>query len=106
MWYNPCLSEINLRARRQYKYYLLNVVLIMFILTSLGLTSYALDHDALGDRLNVNITLILTVVAFKFVLASYVPRTPYSTQLDVYMLLSTITLGMPHLTSLHFTECT
>lgn len=36
----------------------------------------------------MTITLLLTIIAFKFVIASYVPPTPYLTLLDRYVLLA------------------
>lgn len=52
-----------------------------------------MDIEDLGNRLNIQVTLVLTIVAFKYVLASFVPRTPYNTQLDIYMFLCTFTVG-------------
>ena len=93
IWYNPFATEINLRCKRRPSYYVQNVVVIMFVLTTLGLIAYALPPDSLGDRVNIQITLILTVVAFKFVLATQIPRTSYNTLLDYYIFLCTITLA-------------
>lgn len=71
-----------------------NVIFTMLILTLLGLTAYGLKIDDTGSRVTLNVTLILTLVAFKFVLASMLPRTAYNTLLDYYMAICTVTLAI------------
>jgi len=58
----------------------------MGCISLLGLTSFALTQDDLGDRLNLLITLILTAVAFGVIVTSSLPNVPYLTYLDKYIL--------------------
>jgi len=37
-------------------------------------TAFALPEDNLADRINIVLTLLLTVVAFKFVVADSIPK--------------------------------
>ena len=75
--YNPLLkagspahkcSSVIFLAKRRPQYYLQNIVLMMFALSMLGLLAFVMEVDALGDRVSVVLTLILTAVAFKFVI--------------------------------------
>ena len=48
----------------------------------------------LADRQGISLTLMLTAVAFKFVMSSYVPPTSYLTYMDKYMLLAFVYLTL------------
>ena len=65
-----------------------NVIGILAMLTLLVLTVFAVPVEDLADRVGIVLTLLLTAVAFKFVVADTVPKVGYSTQLDRYMLLN------------------
>lgn len=94
IWYNPFASEVNLRAKRKPTYYIQNVVVVLIILTALGIIPFFFDDMDMSGRILTQTTLLLTVVAFKFVLASQIPRTSYNTLLDHYILWSTITVAV------------
>lgn len=77
-------------ARRP-AFYLSNVVMPMTLLTLLGPLSNAVEADGslmgTGDRLSVSLTLLLTAVAYKFIVATSLPQVSYLTALDVQVLL-------------------
>ena len=77
-------------ARRPY-FYMSNVVLPMTLLTLLGPLSNAIEADGspmgTADRLSVSLTLLLTAVAYKFIVATSLPQVSYLTALDVQVLL-------------------
>jgi len=58
----------------------------MFFLSCAGFVVYALDTDSLNDRVNVILTLLLTAVAFKLVIADSIPKVGYSTLIDDFVL--------------------
>jgi hypothetical protein len=55
-----------------------------FSVGALAFVSYAFAPDDLSSRSQVLLTLVLTIVAFKFVIASKVPSIPYLTIVDYY----------------------
>ena len=91
---NPAhkVSIVKLQVRRFASYYVQNIVLIMALLSIMGLLCYAMEPDNIGDRLSTNFTLILTIVAFKLVLAQSLPKVAYNTLIDWYMIASFVTL--------------
>lgn len=93
-WHHPFASKVDIMVRRLPLYYIQNVLFTMCILTFLGLSAFSVNTEDCGNRIVVNVTLILTLVAFKFVLAEMLPRTSYNTLLDYYMGLCTITLAV------------
>jgi hypothetical protein len=93
-WFNPKTSQVHLRVERQSGYYLQNVVFMMALFTFLGLISFGMDISDLGSRTSNLFTLILTAVAFKFILASSLPVISYNTLLDYYVLACMILLAL------------
>ncbi|XP_071488317.1 cys-loop ligand-gated ion channel-like [Diadema antillarum] len=80
------LYNITVNVKRIPNYYMWNVAFIMFFITPLAFSSFAVDLSAPEDRLGVTLTLLLTAVAFKFVVAQSLPNTSYQTLLDYYVL--------------------
>lgn len=54
----------------------------------LQMVTFLLPVEDLASRMNINILVILTTVAFRFSMASYLPISAYLTMLDRYMLSS------------------
>jgi hypothetical protein len=46
-----------------------------------------------SNRMSITMTLLLTIVAFKFVVGTYVPPTPYLTLLDKYVISAFLLMG-------------
>ena len=82
--YSSC--EFKVQIRRKYSYFLYNVVLLMFLITSLSFVSFSIESSEVGERLGVCLTLLLTAVAFNFVVSGSLPPVSYLTLLDKYVL--------------------
>jgi hypothetical protein len=99
--------KINLR--RKSFYYILNVWLVALCIVSFVFCSWGLHPGAVGDRLNVDLVLVLTLVAFRLVLVSMLPATSYMTWLDMYvmgafMFLTVVTVLHSIFPFTHFTK--
>eukprot|EP00483_Globobulimina_turgida_P010902 UN10923 len=77
---------LRLKVKRRWKVFFFSVLLMMFCISVLALTAFSLNADEMGDRLSLLITLILTAVAFSFVLFDSLPNVPYLTFIDKYIL--------------------
>ncbi len=75
-------------------YYLWNIVLVVFVLVLASFCVVGVPFEDLADRMSITMTLMLTVVAFKFVIAGMVPPTPYLTFMDKYVLSAFVLIGM------------
>lgn len=73
-----------LHVRREPGFFVINVCLIIGMLCAKGLIVFSLGTDDLNDRINVILTLLLTAVAFKFVIADTIPKVGYSTLIGKY----------------------
>ena len=53
---------VSALAQRKAEHYVLNVIVLLAALTSMGFTTFLLDSGGLGDMCGITITLILTQV--------------------------------------------
>ena len=81
--------EIQMRVRRYPWNWLFNVVFPLFVLQGSFVTSYAIE-TGLADRAGVTITLLLAIIAFRYVVTENLPRISYATLIDLYVLSSFI----------------
>ena len=73
---------MSLRARTRIQCFSLVVIDVMLF------TGHGISVGDLGDRLGVNLTLLLTAMAFKWVLNEGIPNVPYLTLMEVYVICS------------------
>ena len=66
----------------------INIMGVLFCIVTLCWLSFIYPCDQLENRLSTNMTLVLTSVAFKFTLSSFVPPVSFLTALDKYVLLN------------------
>ena len=79
------LFRAHIVVRRKHFYYSFNVVGMMGAITTLGFTTAAQPPAEFADRCTVTLTLLLTAVAFKLVIADSLPKVAYVTKLDAYI---------------------
>lgn len=84
---------IELNVSRNPWFYVINLRLVNFIIVILSLTTKAVPYESFADRSSITLTLLLTSIAFKFVISTYVPPTPYLTYMDMYILAGLMVLG-------------
>ena len=72
-------------VQRGSRYYLYNIVLTEIFLVLLSLTAKVVPVEEFADRMSISLTLLLTSVAFKFVVAEKLPNLSYQTYLDQFM---------------------
>lgn len=80
-------AYIVFTVTRKPQYYLWNFYLVLFILGSLTLTIFLEDHSSSNRTSNV-LTLLLSLIAFRFVMSQNLPIISYLTILDTYNLIT------------------
>ncbi len=75
--------------QREHWYYISNVCIPIGLLSGLCIISMGINEDGsrldTGSRLAITLTLLLTGVAYKFVVADSLPKLSYTTMLDKYV---------------------
>lgn len=77
--------DVYMIINRRHGYFTNNVLVMMGSMCTLCLGAFAIDRKEYADRCSVVLTLLLTAVAFKFVVSDSMPKIPYLTVLDTYM---------------------
>jgi len=76
----------KIQVKRKWRGVLLRVVLWMFLLGLLSFCIFSHDHANVEGRLAFGITMVLTIVAFQFVITASLPQVNYLTLMDEYNL--------------------
>ncbi|KAJ3300125.1 hypothetical protein HDV03_002436, partial [Kappamyces sp. JEL0829] len=79
---------MSLRCERQFTYFLINVLFVIFSIVLLSPIALTIDADQIADRMGLILTVVLTVVTFKFAINNEIPKTSTVTRLDIYIIIS------------------
>ena len=82
--------EVQWGITRNPLYYLMNFVLVMFVVVQSAALCVAVGPEDFGSRASLVFTLLLSVITFKMVTSSYVPKISYQTYLDLYSMVGLI----------------
>ena len=66
--------------------HILNIWLILFLMSILTYGAYLVPVTDVGDRSSITLTILLTAVAFRFILQDSLPQMSYLTTVDYYVL--------------------
>ncbi|XP_013387103.1 uncharacterized protein LOC106156405 isoform X2 [Lingula anatina] len=80
------LLSVKCRAARRPWFFVWNIFLVTFLFCSLSFATFSVEYNLPQNRLQLSFTLVLTAVAFKFVINQSLPRVSYLTYLDKYLL--------------------
>jgi hypothetical protein len=79
--------HLEIPATRKSGFYVLNIATFLAAIVSLSSLSFAFSPDDLPSRMNANLTLLLTAIAYKFVISETLPKINFVTALDKYLLI-------------------
>ena len=85
---NPDSCRFKIGMTRLSPFYITNIFFPIFMIVQIAVLTSAVETSDFGTRFSCMLTLLLTIVAFKFVTASYVPKVSYQTFLDSYTMLA------------------
>ena len=74
--------KISVKIVRKASYYVFNVAVPMIIFNCLAFLQFTIAPQFVPERMSISLTLVLTIAAFKFAVASLVPALSYMTMLD------------------------
>ncbi|RHY73506.1 hypothetical protein DYB34_003017 [Aphanomyces astaci] len=81
--------NFSILLQRRGGYYITHIVIPVTLITYMGFLSFCLDNEGktidTGERLLISLTMVLTAVTYKFVVAGAIPQISYLTMLDHYV---------------------
>ena len=80
------LFRVTLRAERHSTYFLVKVIVPLLMIVGMACVVFWLDPSNASTQIGVATTSMLTLIAYRFTLAGYVPRVSYLTRMDTFLL--------------------
>ena len=80
------MLSMELHIERKAGFWLHHLVLPLFIITTCLLFGYAIKQEHFADRSQITLTLLLSQVGFKYVVAGMLPKLSYATLIDQYVM--------------------
>mmetsp|Transcript_4439 Transcript_4439/g.9272 ORF Transcript_4439/g.9272 Transcript_4439/m.9272 type:complete len:639 (+) Transcript_4439:42-1958(+) len=84
------LLTVSLRAMRVYKTTVINIYIILSLITFAGIGAFCLEVDEGGDRMNHASTVLLSTIAFLYIIESSLPKLTYMTITDYFVFTGTV----------------
>jgi len=86
----------SFEVRRYAAYYLWKIILPLTIIVFMSWLVFWIDPKQFGPQVGLAATAVLTLIAYRFLLGSLVPRISYLTRLDIFIMGATVLvfLGM------------
>jgi hypothetical protein len=77
-------------AKRYFQFFFVQMVIPIALILGMAGIAFWLDHTNPGPRISISITSMLTIVAYRLLLANFTPRLSYLTRLDFFVFSSTL----------------
>jgi hypothetical protein len=77
-------------ASRNVQHYILKVILPLVLIVIMSWVVFWIDPSEGGSQIGVAVTSMLTLIAYRFAIDTQLPRLPYMTRLDAFILISTL----------------
>ena len=77
-------------ALRNVRHYILKVILPLVLIVMMSWAVFWVDPNTSNSQINIAVTSMLTLIAYRFAVDSQLPRLPYMTRLDAFILTSTL----------------
>jgi hypothetical protein len=82
--------KLSFPASRLVTYYVIQVFIPLVAIVMMAYAVFWVSPSVVPTRVGVVVTTMLTLIAYRFMLANHVPRLPYLTRLDWFMLGATV----------------
>ena len=83
-------AVFSVDIERQTAFFSLKVILPLLLIVAMSWLVLWLDPSLAAPRISVAVTTMLTLIAYRFAIGSMVPRLPFLTSLDYFVLASTV----------------
>src|SRR5215831_12873663 len=77
-------------ASRNVLHYILKVILPLVLIVFMSWVVFWIEPSEPGIQLSISMTSMLTLIAYRFAVDAQLPRLPYTTRLDTFILTSTL----------------
>ena len=79
-----------LNMQRYSGFYIFKFIIPLFFIVAMSIIVFWIDLRESNTRISVTVTSLLTIIAYRFIASSLLPKIPYLTLLDIFILSATI----------------
>jgi hypothetical protein len=80
----------SFKAKRQSGYFIFKVIIPLVFIVAMSWVVFWIDPKESGPQISVAVTTMLTLIAYRFAVGTFLPRISYLTRLDLFILTSTV----------------
>ena len=80
----------TLNVKRDTSYFRYKVIFPLVLIVMMSWMVFWIDPSLVASQISVSVTAMLTMIAYRFALAGLIPRLPFLTTLDLFVLVSTL----------------
>jgi len=80
----------SLDIKRDTSFFKYKVILPLVLIVMMSWMVFWIDPSLVASQISVSVTAMLTMIAYRFALAGLIPRLPFLTTLDLFVLVSTM----------------
>ncbi|HMB60071.1 MAG TPA: hypothetical protein VKN35_09170 [Xanthomonadales bacterium] len=80
----------SIDVERETAFFTLKVMIPLMLIVAMSMLVFWLDPSVTAPRISVAVTAMLTLIAYRFAIGSMVPRLPFLTSLDWFVLASSV----------------
>lgn len=81
---------IEFSAERRSAHFVIKVILPLILIVAMSWAVFWIEPNDAGTQMGVAITAMLTLIAYRFAIDGDVPKLPYLTRLDAFVLMCTV----------------
>jgi len=88
----PKLStfSVSVKGKRLIGYYVVQMLIPLILIVGMSWVVFWIDPSVVPARMSISVTTVLTLIAYRFMIGSLVPKLPYLTSMDYLLLGATV----------------
>jgi len=88
--YDTAGYALEFTAERHVHYFIWKIIFPLILIVLMSWSVFLIDPTNASTKIGVATTAMLTLIAYRFVIDSQVPRVPYLTRLDIFIIADTL----------------
>jgi len=80
----------HLDVKRYYSFFILKVIFPLMLIVAMSWLVFWIDPSMAASQISVSVTAMLTMIAYRFAIGGMVPKLPFMTHMDYFVMASTI----------------
>jgi cadmium resistance protein CadD (predicted permease) len=86
--------SFSFTAERLSGYFIVKIIIPLVLIVMMSWVVFWISPKEAGTQISVSVTSMLTLIAYRFAVGTYLPKVSYLTRLDGFILMSTILVFM------------